>query len=808
MNNQEYFSFPTISANKIAFVHNDKIFLAPINGGNAVSLTAQLGIISHLQFSPSGNKIAFNLEINSKKEIFLLNIENKKIKQLTYFGVDSIVKGWKEEEIIVFTSSFNKPFFLPRYLYTMSIKRLIPNEISYGYGESIKWDDNLETIVILRGFTRKYDDLGLIKRYKGGTRGKLWIKTKESIDFKLFKFSGNITNPIIISNRIFFLSDYKGIGNIFSINFKGKDLKQYTFNNDYFIRHMSYNNGIILYQAKGSLYKYNLKTNIIKKIEIDFEGEDLNSDFKKNFEINQYLESFEIRNDMKYIALISRGKLIIKNMIDNEYFDLISQYNIRYKFPRFIPNDKLVAISNEKDGTFLEIFNLKEKKLIDRFEIQFEYKIHDCKISTNGNFIALTTVDNKLYSINLKNHLIVDVDKSYFQLIEDIYWIPNKYLMIYSKAETAYTKSIIIFDIINNSKIKIVSPLFANSEPIIDSNLNYLFFISNRDFTPTFDNIRLNLTFVKGMHLYYADLNKLSCNTKKYLDFEKLINSQSNDEFNNQEIEKRITYIHTLEGLYRSLSYHKPYLYYIRTQTIYEKSKEIKIDSLFRYNLITKQEFLLKKAISSYMIKQETIILILKNKILYCQLTDIISQLKEEQEEAIFQEKCKSIQFEYNFEIDQKKEWINIFNDVWINLKTSFWNKDLSKNFWDDLYNKYIPLTSKISTRSELSDILWELYGELSCSHLYERNFSYIIKNSQRIFSLGMEYEESDKGGVKIANTLIIENWLLVIPGTLSTCLVLFLLCFFSYLPASFSSLLLCLFLFSLLFFLVVVLFS
>ena len=41
---------------------------------------------------------------------------------------------------------------------------------------------------------------------------------------------------------------------------------------------------------------------------------------------------------------------------------------------------------------------------------------------------------------------------------------------------------------------------------------------------------------------------------------------------------------------------------------------------------------------------------------------------------------------------------------------------------WDDVLERYLPLVDEIATRDDLSEVLWEMIGELGSSHAYERH--------------------------------------------------------------------------------------
>jgi tricorn protease len=70
-------------------------------------------------------------------------------------------------------------------------------------------------------------------------------------------------------------------------------------------------------------------------------------------------------------------------------------------------------------------------------------------------------------------------------------------------------------------------------------------------------------------------------------------------------------------------------------------------------------------------------------------------------------------------------EWRQMFAEAWRLQREQFWSEDMSGVDWEAIYRQYAPLVERVSTRSELSDLLWELQGELGTSHAYEMGGEY-----------------------------------------------------------------------------------
>src|SRR5437868_4061750 len=67
-------SQPTISAQHVAFIYADDLWIADLDGKNVRRLTTDIGVESHPVFSPDGRTIAFSAQYDGNTDVYTMPI--------------------------------------------------------------------------------------------------------------------------------------------------------------------------------------------------------------------------------------------------------------------------------------------------------------------------------------------------------------------------------------------------------------------------------------------------------------------------------------------------------------------------------------------------------------------------------------------------------------------------------------------------------------------------------------------------------------------------------------------------------------
>ena len=110
--------------------------------------------------------------------------------------------------------------------------------------------------------------------------------------------------------------------------------------------------------------------------------------------------------------------------------------------------------------------------------------------------------------------------------------------------------------------------------------------------------------------------------------------------------------------------------------------------------------------------------------------------------------------------VDPQTEWEQMFREAWRLQRDHFWSEDMSQVDWQIVYQRYFMLIERVSTRSEFSDLMWEMQGELGTSHAYEFGGDYLPRPYYGQGFLGAEIAwDSDALGYRIGQILQGDPW-------------------------------------------------
>jgi tricorn protease len=105
-------------------------------------------------------------------------------------------------------------------------------------------------------------------------------------------------------------------------------------------------------------------------------------------------------------------------------------------------------------------------------------------------------------------------------------------------------------------------------------------------------------------------------------------------------------------------------------------------------------------------------------------------------------------------------EWAQMYRHAWRLQRDQFWTEDMSGVDWQRVYRRYWPLVGRVASRSEFSDLMWEMQGELGTSHAYVIGGDYKPEPDYELGFLGADFAyDAEAGGYRITRIVRGDVW-------------------------------------------------
>ena len=224
--NDSYLRFPHLHGELVTFVAEDDVWLAPLGGGRAWRVSADQVTVSSPRFSTDGTHLAWTSCRDVEPEVHVAAADGGPSRRLTYWAdVNTDVIGWTADGDVLAISTVGQPSIRRTWAYAVD-QAGTARKLPYGPVSGIASGPD-GAVLLLSAASR---EPAWWKRYRGGTTGKLWLDADGSGEFTRFlpELDGNVASPMWVGDRVAFLSDHEGVGELYSSLPDGSDLRRHA----------------------------------------------------------------------------------------------------------------------------------------------------------------------------------------------------------------------------------------------------------------------------------------------------------------------------------------------------------------------------------------------------------------------------------------------------------------------------------------------------------------------------------------------------------------------------------------------------
>ncbi|HNY57982.1 MAG TPA: PDZ domain-containing protein [Bacteroidales bacterium] len=743
-----FMQYPDIQGNTIVFASGGDLWKVAAEGGTACRLTFSDGRESMPEISPDGSLIAFTGEYDGNTDVYVMNIDGGNITRLTWHpGADEVV-GWNAaKNKIMFTSGRNSP---SRY-----VKMYLVSPDGTGLEEMIMYDaarGSFSPDGMKIAYNKDSQDNATWKRYRGGRAQEVYIYDLETNkETNISNYEGSDRWPMWIGNKIYFSSDRDRVLNIWSYDTGSGKIEQVTRHTEYDVRHPDYGGNQIVYELGGDIWKLDLTTGVSARVPVKILT-DMEERRPYMKDVSRNITGVNISPSGKRALVVARGDIFTLPEKEGPVRNLTASSGARDKDAVWSPDGSRIAFFSDASGEY-ELYVMKpdgKEEPLKLTSLGAGYR-HTLKWSPDSKKIAWTDQTLTLWYIDVATKAITKVDKEEYENVDvsldlksifDYSWSPDSRYIVYSKMNEDYMYQLYVYGLETKSINGISNGLFHDFNPVFTNDGEYILFISNRRFSPTYCDLEWEMVYQKVAGVYAVTLRKDGKSLMPWRSDEEPVSSTvapvstgTVDAGKGQAgrsagktavaaapasplmvkidfdgITDRVEALPVAKGNYRNLAVNDRSIFWLNSDEGNFNRFEVSGHgpmNLFSWSLKSGKSSQIAEGIDDYRLSADGSTIVLRK--------DGGVSLMPADGGNPSPLRLTDLKVWY----DPVSEWKQIFNEAWRMERDYYYEPGMHGQDWPALKLKYEKLADRATCRQDLTFIIGEMIAELNTSHTY-----------------------------------------------------------------------------------------
>lgn len=776
--------FPTIHRERIVFGYAGDLYTVPGQGGVARRLTSDSSSYEMFpRFSPDGKSIAFTGQYDGNTEVYVMPSEGGIPRRVTYtatldrddvsdrMGPNNIVMTWRDNESVVYRSRRTQWNAFKGDLTIAKVNGGIPETLPLPRGGWCSFSPDGQRLV----YNRVFREFRTWKRYRGGQADELWIydfASKETT--RLTEDQAQDVFPMWKGDRIYFVSerDENRQLNLFVYDLNTKQTRQLTQFVDFGVKFPSLGDNAIVFENGGYIYRFDLATEKAEKVPIEIH-EDLAIGRNGLRDVSKETSGWDVSPDGARAVFTARGDMFTVPAKNGPTRNLTASPGVHDRNPAWSPDGRLLAYISDQTGED-EIWvrpqdGQGEPRQLTTGSDTYKYDIH---WSPNSKYIAWSDKKNRLQYVKVESKDVTLAAQSEDWEIRDFTWSPDSAWLAYVRPEPRRFSTLQVYSLETKQSLAISDGWFAVSSPEFSSDGKYLFFVSERSFSPTYGGSEWNHVYNDQERLYLVTLAKATKSPFAPKSDEVKVRTEGEDGAKGSEpgadksadkpadksadkagadkkeavsvkieadgIQQRIAVLSPGASNYGGLISVRDQLYYSKKGKLYlfdlEKDRETELGRVNSYRVSADMKKMLVRVDGDF-----AIIDMPTGKIEIAERKLNLSELK--------------------VNLDRRAEWRQIYAECWRQMRDFFYAPNLHNVDWPAIRKRYEPLLEHVQHRADLTYVIGEMISELNAGHAYVGGGDYPKPERIPQGLLGAQLERDANGYYRVRKILKGHNW-------------------------------------------------
>ncbi len=719
--------FPDIHQDKIVFSHAGDLYIVDAEGGTARKLTTHVGYEMFAKFSPDGKHIAFTGQYDGNTEVFVIPSEGGSPKRLTFtatlgrddigdrMGPNNLVMDWTPDgKYIVYRSrkqSFNS---FKGSLFKVPVEGGLSEQIPISFGGFSSFSPDGDKLA----FNWVFREFRTWKYYKGGMADDIRIfNMKNGNVEKITNTDAQEIMPMWIEDNIFFLSDRDRTMNIFKYNTNTKETQKVTNYDYYDVKFASEGSGFIVYENGGYIYKLNANGGSPQKIEIFINDDNIYAR-KELKDVSKDIRSGDLSPNGERVVFAARGEIFSLPAEEGITYNYTKSPGVHERSVEWSPDGKHIAFISDQSGEF-EIYVQKQdgSEAARQVTKNSETYIFGLQWSPDSEKILFSDRELRLRYVDVESGEVTLVTKEKYDIPNSYDWSPDSKWIVYEHGTDNNFSVIRLHNLESGEEFDVTDNWYNSGSPAFSDDGKYLFFVSARDFNPTYSFVEWNHAYTDMSKVFFATLakdtpNPLGPENDQVKIEENGEKENGNDEKDDKEDKSVQIDKEGIKDRVLSLPVDASNYFNIKTgngKVFYMEWSQSNGSKLKMFDFKSKKETELGSNMN-YTISANGKKMLVGSSGKWAVIDLPSSPIKLDDPIDLDQMKVM---------VDHEAEWAQIYDESWRQMRDFFYVENMHGLDWPAIKEKYSVLVPYVKHRDDLTYIIGEMIGELSVGHAY-----------------------------------------------------------------------------------------
>jgi tricorn protease len=745
-----YLRYPHIHGDLLVFASEDDIWLAPADGGRAWRLSAHSAPVSYPRFSRDGARIAWTSWRDGNPEVYTADPDGNAAGRLTYLSdARTRVTGWTREDEVLAVSAAGQPESYLTWAYAIPLVGAPPRRLPFGPVTDLALGET--GTALLTG--RMNNELAFWKRYRGGTRGKLWTASAGDPLFTrvLADVDGQLSCPMLVGGRLFFLSDHEGTGNIYSCALDGTGIRRHTDHDGMYARNPATDGQRIVYHVAGDIWILDsADAPEPRRLDITL-GSPAAARARRLVSAKDHLGALSCDKTGQASVVEVRGTVHWLAHKDGPARALHVDPAARARLPRVLGETSVVWVTDASGADALEIGSVTGEADPRTVAEGLVGNVISLTASPDGATVAAAAHDGRLLTVDVASGQVTELATSDNGLLQGLSWSPDSAWLAWTQPGPFPLRRIRMARVADPSGgpargdqgfvppaqqeiIDVTDGRFADSDPVFTPDGLYLAFISRRSFDPVYDEQTFDMSFPLGSRPYLVPLAAETPSPFGPLPGGRPLGQDAADKDKDKDkddervevsvdpdgLPGRVVGVPVIEARYSGLRAVKGGLAWLREPVagvLGEGTASPEDDGprplLERFDLRKREVTELVGELDWFDVSGDGTRLVVKD---HDELRILPSEHSGDHGsgESVTVDLSRA-----RFQADPAALWQHAFAEAGRLMRRDYWTPDMSGVDWDRVLEEYRPLLDRIRGADDFTDLLWEVVAELGTSHAY-----------------------------------------------------------------------------------------